>query len=239
MRTLLLVLFSAIAIFAEDPQATTAASQVPDNLSIPAKLNKSIDTKKCKAGDVVELRTLEPVLITNGLVMPEHTKLHGKIIGAASRKDDKPSWVLLMVDRAEWKDHSVPLRAFVTSQITMKAKVDTPNDSAFEGAISLPDSLYRRRSRSQTVSQSVPTSELGVTAAHPVRDGTVEAGDTQQLSYQRLDDVHILQAKNGAVFLLSQKDHLKLPSGTMFMLRNRLASTQRSAEAGKAAGDSH
>jgi hypothetical protein len=232
MRTLCLVLFSAITIFAEDPQATTAASPAPDNLSIPAKLNKTIDTKKCKAGDVVELRTLEPVLITNGLVMPEHTKLHGKIVGAASRQNDKPSWVLLMVDRAEWNDHSVPLRAFVTSQITIKAKVDTPNDSAFEGAISLPDSLYRRRTRSQ----SYPTSELGVTAAHPVRDGTVEAGQTEQLSYQRLDDVHILQAKNGAVFLLSQKDHLKLPSGTMFMLRNRLAPpTQVAAQ--KASGN--
>ncbi len=219
MRTLLLVLFSAITIFAEDPQATTAASQAPDSLSIPAKLTKTIDTKKCKAGDVVELRTLEPVLIANGLVMPEHTKLHGRIVGAASRKNDKPSWVLLMVDRAEWKQHTVPLRAFVTSQITLKAKVDSPNDSAFEGAISLPDSLYRRHSRSQ----SYPTSELGVSAAHPVRDGTVEAGQTQHLSYQSLNDVHILQARNGAVFLLSPKDHLKLPSGTMFMLSNRPA----------------
>ena len=235
MRTLLLVLFAAITVFAEDPQVTTPASQVPDNLSIPAKLNKTIDTKKCKAGDVVELQTLEPVLITNGLVMPEHTKLHGKIVGAASRMNDKPSWILLVVDRAEWKEHSVPLRAFVTSQITVKANVDAQNDSAFEGAISLPESVYRRRSRAQ----NYPTSELGVSASHPVRDGTVEAGDTQQLTYQRLDDVHILQAKSGAVFLLSQKDHLKLPSGTMFMLHNRPGGVQRSAEAGKAPGAPH
>ncbi len=219
MRMLLLVLFSAIAVLAQDPQATTPADQVPDNLRIPAQLNKTIDTKKCKAGDVVEMRTLEPVLIANGLVMPEHTKLRGKIVGAASRTDDKPSWVLLVVQQAEWKEHSVPLRAFITSQITLKAKVDAQNDSAFEGAISLPESLYRRRSSSQ----SYPTSELSISAAHPLRDGTVETGEVQQLSYQRLDDVRLLQAKNGAVFLLSQKEHLKLPSGTMFMLRNRPA----------------
>ena len=60
MRILLLVLFSAAAIFAEDPQAITPATQVPDNLSIPAQLSKAVDTKKCKAGDVVEMRTLEP-----------------------------------------------------------------------------------------------------------------------------------------------------------------------------------
>ena len=235
MRILLLVLCSAIALFAEEPGATAPASQAPDNLSIPAQLNKTIDTKKCKAGDVVEMRTLEPVLITNGLVMPEHTKLHGRIVGAASRKNDKPSWVLLVVDRAEWKEHSVALRAFVTSQITMKAKVDTPNDNAFEGAISLPESLYRRHSQSQ----SYPTSEVGISASHPVRDGTVEGGQTQQLTYHRLDDVHIMQGKNGAVFLLSAKDHLKLPSGTMFLLRNRVAATQRPAEAGTAATDTH
>ncbi len=235
MRMLLLVLFSAIAIFAEDPTAVPPDSHAPDNLSIPAKLNKTIDTKKCKAGDAVEMWTLEPVLVGNGLVMPEHTKLQGKIIGAASRKNDKPSWVLLMIDRAEWREHSIALRAFVSSQITVKAKVEPQDDTAFDGAISLPETLSRRRSRSQ----SYPTSELGVSAAHPVRDGTVDAGQTQQLTYQRLDDVHILQAKNGAVFLLSQKDHLKLPSGTMFMLHNRPGGVQRSAEAGTAAGDRH
>jgi hypothetical protein len=235
MRLLLIVLVSAIGVFAVDPPATAPATQGPDNLSIPAQLSKTIDTKKCKAGDTVELKTLEPVLVSNGLVMPEHTKLHGKIVGAASRNNDKPSWVLLMVDRAEWKDHTVPLRAFVTSQITMKAKVEAQNDSSFEGAINLPDSLHRWHS-SRT--QSNP-SELGVSASHPLRDGTVEEGQAQQLSYQQLEDVHLLQAKNGAVFLLSQKDHLKLPSGTMFMLRNRPGGTPRSAEAGKAPGDPH
>ena len=119
MRLLLSVLFSAIAIFAEDPNPTTATSPVPDNLSIPARLSKTIDTGKCKAGDKVELKTLEPVLIGNGVVMPENAKLSGKIVAAASRQDDKPSWLLLVVDRAEWKEHSLPLRAFIISQITM------------------------------------------------------------------------------------------------------------------------
>ncbi len=219
MRILLLVLVSVMAVGAEEASTTNPASPAPDNLSIPAKLNKTIDTKKCKAGDVIELRTLEPVLISNGLVMPEHTKLHAKILGSASRKDEKPSWVLLVVQNAEWKDHNVPLRAFITSQITVKAKVDAQADNAFERAMSMPDSLYRRRSRSQ----SNPTSEVGVSAAHVGRDWAVESGQDQQLSYQRLDDLRIMQDKNGRVFLVSQKEHLKLPSGTMFMLRNHLA----------------
>ncbi len=167
--------------------------------------------------------------------MPEHTKLHGRIVGAASRQNDKPSWLLLMIDRADWDQHSIALRAFVTSQITIKAKVDSQTDSAFEGAISLPDSLYQRRSHSQSYPQNYPASDLAASAAHPVREGTVERGQDQQLNYQRLDDVHILQARNGAVFLLSPKDHLKLPSGTMFMLRNRTTVTQPQPAAQKPA----
>jgi hypothetical protein len=219
VRILLIVLLSAAAIFAEDPQTNPSAGDVPNNLSIPAQLSQTVDTKKCKAGDAVEMRTLEPVLVTNGLVMPEHTKLTGKVISAASRKDDKPSWLLLVIKRAEWKDHSVPLRAFIISQITVKTTVDAPNDSAFQGALTLPENVLRRRSRTQ----DYPRSELSVSAAHPLHDGTVESGESQQLTYQRLDDVRLLPGKNGIVFLLSAKDHLKLPSGTMFMLRNRVA----------------
>lgn len=235
MRILLLILFSALAIFAEDPSATTAASQVPDNLSIPARLGKTIDTKKCKPGDAFEMRTLEPVLLSNGLVMPENTKLRGKVVAAASRQNDKPSWVLLVVQRAEWKQHSVPLRAFVTSQITLKAKVEGQDDNTFQGALNQPETFYRRRARGQ----NYPTSSLAVSAAHPVQDGTVEAGETQQLSYQRLDDLRLIQDKKGRVFLVSPKDHLKLPSGTMFVLHNRSAGVEDPGRAAKKNGDPH
>jgi len=222
MRILWLVLLSALTIVAQNPQATPSAGQLPNNLSIPAQLDATVDTKKCKAGDVIEMRTLEPVLVGNGQVMPEHTKLSGRVEGAASRQNDKPSWLLLVIDRAEWKGHSLPLRAFIISQITVKASVQAENDSAFQGALDMPDAVLNRRSHAQLTTQGDPgSSGLSVSAAHPLKDGTIEKGQAQQLSYQRLDDVHLLPASNGAIYLLSAKDHLKLPSGTMFMLRNR------------------
>ncbi|MFZ0707710.1 MAG: hypothetical protein WAM71_19065 [Candidatus Korobacteraceae bacterium] len=222
MRILLLVLLSALTIVAQNPQATPPAGRLPNNLSIPAQLDATVDTKKCKAGDVIEMRTLEPVLVGGGQVMPEHTKLSGRVLGAASRQNDKPSWLLLVIDRAEWNGHSLPLRAFIISQITVKASVQAENDSAFQGAIDMPDALFNRRSHAQLTTQGDPgSSGLSVSAAHPLKDGTIEKGQAQQLSYQRLDDVHLLPASNGSIYLLSAKDHLKLPSGTMFMLRNR------------------
>jgi hypothetical protein len=233
MRVLLPVLFSAITLFAEGPQAADPAAPVPDNLSIPARLSKTIDTNKCKAGDVVEMRTVEPVLISNGVVMPENARLHGKVVGAASRQDDKPSWMVLLMEGAEWKDHSVPLHAFVAAQITMKAQVQEQNDSTFDGAINLPDIEHRRHTARV---QTNPANDLPTSVSHPPRDATVEARDAMQLSYQGVDDVRVVQAKNGIMFLVSQKQHLKVPSGTMFMLRNRPTAARGQVTAEKAPG---
>src|SRR5215475_4121893 len=145
MRVLVSILFSVVAVFAEDPQAFTPGAQVPDNLSIPAQLMRTVDTNKCKTGDTVEMRTLEPVLIGNGLVMPENAKLQGRIMGGASAQNNQPSWLVLLVERAEWKQHTVPLHAFVAAHITVKAQLSNPANSMFQGAMSQTDALNARR----------------------------------------------------------------------------------------------
>ncbi len=233
MRVLVSILFSAVALFAENPQAFAPNSQVPDNLSIPAKLSKTIDTNKCKAGDVVEMKTLEPVLIANGLVMPESAKLHGRILGAASRQNDQPSWLVLVVERAEWKQHSIPLHAFVAAQITIKTQLPGQSNNAFQDAINLPDTLYNRHTAAR---QSAPGRGISAALSHALRDATVEGNDALELSYHGLNDLRLMKDQNGRVFLVSQKPHLKLPSGTMFMLRNQATVEQTEVGATKAAG---
>ena len=214
MRVFLSILFMAVGIFAEDAQPSAAGPQAPDNLSIPAQLSRTIDTKNCKVGDVVELRTLEPVLIANGLVMPEHTKLQARILGAAPRQDDKPSWVLLVVQRAEWKDHSLPLRAFVASQITLK-----PKQAASSGGMNLSDFEHGRYSPRP---QTIPNGSRARSVNRAPRDATDGADAPPYQAQQPVDELYIRQGTNGLIFLVTPKPHLKLPSGTMFMLRNRL-----------------
>ena len=231
MRVLLFVLVSAITVFAEEPTAVAPATPAPENLSIPARLSKTIDTNKCKAGDRVEMRTAEPILVGNGVVMPENAKLSGKIVGAASRQGDKPSWMLLVVERAEWKQHDVPLHAFVTAQITMKAQVPGQNDSAFQTAIDMPDRVLWGRRNVRQLPQANPGSDLSRTMTHPPRDATIEGNDARQVSYQGVDDLRLIKSKSGIVFLVSQKDHLKLPSGTMLMLLNQPAVAQNQVAA--------
>jgi hypothetical protein len=209
MRVLVAVLFLAIAVFAEDPQAVAPDTPVLDNFSIPARLSKTIDTNKCKAGDAVEMQTLEPVLITKGLVMPENSKLHGKVLGAASRQEDRPSWLVLVVERAEWKQHDVPLHAFVAARITVKSRSSQGDPiNPFRGS--------RTPRLARAPGKAISTSPT------PPADAVLDRNDALPSDYSSLDDVRLMRANNGAVFLVSQKPHLKLPSGTMFMLRNQL-----------------
>lgn len=226
MRVLLIVLFSAITVFAEDPQAVSTNS--PENLTIPARLFKTIDTNKCKAGDVVEMRTLEPVLIANGLVMPENAKLHGKIVGAASRQNDRLSWLLLVVDRAEWKRHTIALHAFIASQITTTAKTPGPINDSSETLAQAERAPYVGRAHMDPW-RSAPVGK-------PLQDASDDGSGAPQLSSPRLDNLYIQQARNGAVFLFSPKEHLKLPSGTMFMLRNQPVAPAGQAGTGKPTG---
>ena len=162
------------------------------------------------------MRTLEPVLIGNGIVMPENTKLHGRVLGAASRQNDKPSWLVVVFERAEWKRHIVPLHAFVASRITLRAPASARANSAFEDI--MPGAVRRRR---PGLIPSAPGRGASSAPSHPLQDAIVEGNDVAQASDQTLADLRLAQSKNGVVFLVSEKPPLKLPSGTMFMLRNQ------------------
>ena len=101
-------------------------------LTIPAELTTTVRAENARRGDQVEFRTLEPVLLGNGLVMPANARLVGRIVGAAPRQGDKPSWLVLLVERAEWKQTSVPLHAFIARQIAISSVPLQDSQSADE-----------------------------------------------------------------------------------------------------------
>jgi hypothetical protein len=216
--------FITALLFAENPQPPATVPEVPANLSIPAQLTKTISTDKSKSGDAIEMKTLEPVLLGKGIVMPANAALHGRIAGAASRKDDKPSWLVVVVERAEWKGYAIPLHAFISAQITIKEKPLGVDTSAAQGT-PMPLGSPRRRVAVRDIPQNGPGNDLSSVMRQTPQDATVADTDTVRPGSRPLDDIHIFQDKNGTVFLLSQKPHLKLSSGTMFMLRNHPLAT--------------
>jgi hypothetical protein len=220
MRALVFVLLSAVVAFGQQELSATPV-QAPDNFTIPAQLSKTVDTKKCKAGDVFEMRTLEPLLISKGIVMPEDAKLHGRILGAGSRQDNKPSWVVLLVESAEWKKNKIPLHAFVTAQITVLTRVRP--GSGFDASSPQEQTVRQRR---RGASQSDPRNDIPIAMKRASPDVALEGKDVVQQGFHLPDDVRVIRDKKGTVFLVSHKSHLKLPSGTMLTLRQQAIPSQ-------------
>jgi hypothetical protein len=192
-----------------DPLVDKPASAV----SIPAELTKTIRADKAHRGDPVEFTTLEAVLIAPNLVMPPQSKLFGRVVGAAPRQGDKPSWIVLLVERAEWKQHSVLLHAFITSQITL-VQTNSNGDPADAGT---PPNSSRRNARmaGRTAAQSDTTLS---TLTKPPTDASTQ--DEFKVKPPALQDLKLVRDKDGMSYLFSSKSDVRLPGGSLFMLQN-------------------
>lgn len=220
-----LMLAAAIVQAQQDSPEPPAAGE----LSIPAELTTTVRAENAHRGDPVQFRTLEPVLIANGLVMPANAKLSGRIVGAAPQQGDKPSWLVLLVEKAEWKQQSVPLHAFIASQIAISS---VPLQSS-QPADLMPGTSSPRRPRRESARADAHD---GIDAS----SSTMTPQDAREVSQQSpgartvpLKDLRIVRDKEGIAYLFSSKSNVKLPSGTLFMLRN-----QATPGLGSSTGDS-
>ncbi len=194
-------------------QPDPLAGKPAGSLLIPAELSKTVRADKVHRGDPVEFTTVEAVLIGPKLVMPAQTKLFGRIIGAAPHQGNKPSWLVLLVERAEWKQHKVALHAFISEQITV-APASDQNSSSAEAAPSVGRNGHIN-GRTGGGTGAVPP------LANFPQDETAGSHDRVVTRPAMLHDVRILRDKDGTSYLVSTNTNVKLPSGTMFMLQNR------------------
>lgn len=94
-------------------QATSLAA----GTTLNAELSRSLDSKKVKPGDVVTAQTTEAVKVDGKIVIPNNTKLVGRVTRASARaKGDADSILAVQFDRAILKDgHEMAL------QVTLQA----------------------------------------------------------------------------------------------------------------------
>ena len=115
-----LLIFNALLLSAQQPTAPNSNSS--SKLSIPAQLAHTIRADKVHPGDPVEFQTISAVLVGQGLVMPADAHLYGRVLSVGPKQENKKSYLAVVVERAEWKEHSLPLHAFIAAQITVKPK---------------------------------------------------------------------------------------------------------------------
>jgi hypothetical protein len=186
-------------------------------LSIPVEITTTVHAENAHRGDPVEFRTLEAVLVTTGVVMPKNAKLVGRVVGAAPRQGDKPSWLVLLVERGEWKKQSIPLHAFIARQIAITKTAQTNPELADSMT---PSTTTRRPGRENARSAVEAGVDISPSTKLPQDSKTSSRPELSPNALQ-LEDVRIVRDKDGIAYLFSSKSNVTLPSGTLFVLQNQ------------------
>ena len=225
MRTVWIALLVCAAALAPAQQPAAVDPVFPGKLLIPAQLTQTVRADKAHPGDAIELRTLEAVLVEKDLVMPADTHLVGRVLGAAPRQDNKNSWLLVVVERADWKDHSLSLRAFIAAQITVAGP---KNQRLADPSNDVP--AQNRRTARQSARTGVMTDPSLSSMVRTPQDANETVQEESGSKHPWLENVGILRDKDGTTYLLSSKSNVKLPAGVLLMLRNEPVANPATAE---------
>jgi hypothetical protein len=100
--------------------STVAAAQQPPSIrqdtTFPVELRHTIHGNSAKVGDPVEFRTIQPVLIGNGVVIPANTLLSGAVEEVQTRSSGPAeSFLSIRVHTLRWENNEIPLNAVVSS----------------------------------------------------------------------------------------------------------------------------
>lgn len=222
-----ILLASGLAPGQQSPDKSRAYS----GISIPVQLKTTIHADKVHRGDPVEFRSLEAVLLGNGVVMPANSKLTGRIVGAAPLQDKKPSWLVLLVEHGEWKQQSVPLHAFIAAQMRIDRTTPKPSNQVpdLPSASTISPRRAGRVSGRASVENGMDTSIIPPPQDSKADAPSFQTGDTPALP----KDLRMVRDRDGIVYLFSAASNINLPSGVLLVLENQDPS-QKPASAAEA-----
>jgi len=178
-------------------QAPSTAATVPDRTVIPAVLRTSIDAKDGKVGKEIELLVSDDVRDESGKVLiPKQAKLIGHVTEAVPWTKNSPeSKISIVVERAEWKGHSVALRSFIAGDLKVYTALAHPDPGAGEVAAAV---------------EVVPPGERPSGPLPPntglARDKSVnlQMSTARELVTEVVSQVHTVRIEQGSTFSLRQ-----------------------------------
>jgi hypothetical protein len=224
----------AAAPQASSPQAAASNSKIAPGSVLPVQLTKTIDAKKLKTGDAVEAKVTQDMKANNGdVIVPKDTKIMGRVTEAQARnKEQKESQVAIAFDRAVMKsggDVNLPMSIQAIIAPSYLNHNNNPGDSAGESNSAAtgngtPQSNGSSRGAGMAGSQSsAAASNAGATPV-PADDKSAKTahepitGNTQGVL--GIPDMTLSSASptQGSV-ITSEKNHVKLESGTLMLLK--------------------
>jgi hypothetical protein len=215
----------------------SANSRIAPGSVLPVQLTKTVDAKKLKTGDQIEVKVTQDMKAGNGeIIVPKDTKVIGRVTEAQARnKEQKESQVAIAFDRAVMKtggEVNVPMSIQAIIAPSYLNANNNPNgegngqaQSASAGnANGVPQSGGNPRGGGRAGSQSpTPTSNDKLTAGS-TDEKTAKAahepitGNTQGVL--GIPDLTLSSANTaqGSV-ITSGKNNVKLESGTLMLLK--------------------
>jgi hypothetical protein len=250
MRILLRFVIAACALclfcFAQDatpvPPAPTQANSQPASTQpsriaagsvIPVQLTKSVDAKKAKTGDEVDVRVTQDMKTQGGQVlMPKDTKIIGHVTEAQGRsKEQKESQLGITFDHAVLKEGGdVPLPASIQAVIAPPSQnADNTGSGAGSGGGAPSQAPGGGNSPSGAASRSGMSGGAPPQAPSTGGDQSSASGGNaanQQITSSTQGVIGISNYKlstpgdvtQGSV-VSSEKSNVKLESGTLMLLR--------------------
>lgn len=227
----------------EPHASTTAQPMVPESSTpapptriaagsvIPVSLTKTIDAKKAKTGDEVVAKVTADVKTSDGeMLVPKDTKVVGHVTEAQPRnKEQKESVVGVAFDHAVMKDGSeMQMPMSIQAIIAPENNQNSAGGSA-EGVPSTGSGAYPNSSRPGGMAGSTPSPMPSA----PTVGGNVPS-DTQTGANARpritaqtegvvgISDLKLTAAApaaNQGSLVSSEKNNVKLESGTFMLLR--------------------
>lgn len=221
-------------------QAQTTQPGVPrvaPGSVIPVQLTKTIDSKKAKAGEEIEVKVTQDMKNGNGeILVPKDTKVIGHITEAQKRsKEQKESELGITFERAMMNGSEVPMPMSIQAIIVPPPQNTNPNAGADNsGQMSAPSgggapqtapnahgggmgsSAPQETPSSSVPNANTPSNTQAKAAANPRQPIT---GNTQGIIGDPNLTLSTATTASQPSVVSSQKDNVKLESGTMMLLR--------------------
>jgi len=220
MRMLALPLLVLSSVFTLSAQERVVQTETPalKEFTLPVELSKGIKADRALPGDEVRFRMVEPILAGNGVVIPGSAKLYGRIILTSPVTKERRSHLSILIDRAEWKGHSMRLNAYVVGLGVPHRHQDT--------AACIPDGpapvpIHTRGGNDPNV--------RGTRSFSPTQNCAEETHLPEFGIRALASQIRIFTNPNGSTVLVSSKN-IHFPGGILFVLKNISDATENIAE---------
>jgi hypothetical protein len=215
---------------AANPGQAAGTPRIAPGSVIPVQLTKTIDAKKAKPGDEVVAKVTMDLKANSGeVIVPKDTKVVGHVTEAQARsKEQKESQVGIAFDHAVLKDGDVNLPMSIQAVIAPPSNNENNGGGNDQGApagggatAKSPMGAGRSGSTGGSGQAQPPTAapNAGTGAQQPGNARPQITGNTQGVV--GIDNLKLEAGQNatqGSV-LTSEKNNVKVESGTMLLLR--------------------